>query len=472
MLIGAILMCFPLIVGLIYSESTYLSFLVPILALILVGLPLSFVKIKDKSIYAREGFVIVALAWIIMSLAGCLPFIISGEIPAFADAFFETVSGFTTTGASVLQDVEILSKSILFWRSFTHWIGGMGVLVFVLAILPGYNEGAMHLLRAESPGPSVSKLVSKISFTARILYGIYLLLTILEFIFLVAGGMPVFDSILHSFSTAGTGGFGIKNDSVASYSVYSQVVIAVFMFLFGINFNIFYLISIGQFGKAFKSEELKIYCAIVLVSTLTIALNIFFSTARLYDNFGVALKDSFFQTATIISTTGFSSIDYDAHWPTLSKSILMFLMIIGACAGSTGGGIKISRLVILVKSVFATLKRQLHPRIVASYKFENEPVDKTTSKTIKAYFIIWCLLVICSTIVLSFDPFGDLLTNFSATLATIGNIGPGFNLVGPAMNYGGFNAFSKIWMSFIMLAGRLEIFPMLLLFFPHTWRKH
>lgn len=471
MLVGAILLCFPLIVGLIYCNNNHFSFLIPMCVLTVIGIPLSLIKIEDKSIYAREGFVIVAFAWIIMSLTGCLPFIVSGEIPSFADAFFETVSGFTTTGATILSDVEKLSESMMFWRLFTHWIGGMGVLVFVLAILPGYNEGSMHVFRAESPGPSVGKLVSKISFTARILYGIYFVMTCIEIIMLLCGGMSFYDSVLHAFSTAGTGGFAIKNDGVASYNVYCQIVMGVFMFLFGINFNLFYLITIGQFGKAIKSEELKVYALIVLSSVIVIALNVFFGAVNLYDNFASALKDAFFQTTSIISTTGLSSTDY-GQWPTLSKSILMFLTVIGACAGSTGGGLKISRLVILVKSAGSDIKKLIRPRSVVTYKFEKEPVDGAVSETIKSFFVIWCFIVIASTVILSIDPFGDFLTNFSATLATIGNVGPGLNAVGPACNYGGYSAFSKIWMSFVMLAGRLEIFPVLIMFFPHTWKKH
>ncbi len=474
MLVGAILLLAPLIVAIIYAEiaQVYLCFLIPIAVLVALGLPLVFIKIKDKSIYAREGLVIVALAWIIMSLAGCLPFIISGEIPSFAGAFFETVSGFTTTGASVLEgnSVELMYRSTLFWRMFTHWIGGMGVLVFVMAILPGYDEGSMHVLRAESPGPSVSKLVSKISYTARILYGIYFVLTVIEFIMLVAGGMPVYDSIVFSFSTAGTGGFSIKADGVASYSVYSQVVMAVFMYLFAINFNLYYLIMIRQFGKAFKSEELRAYTIIVVASTILISLNIFFDTANLYNNFGIAFKDAFFQTTSIISTTGLSSYPYDA-WPTFSKAILMFLTIIGACAGSTGGGIKISRFVILLKSGFAGIKKQIRPRQIIRYKFEGEPVDENMDKTIKNYFILWCLIVILTIILLSLNG-GELLTHISSTLACIGNVGPGFGVVGPSGNYACYSDLSQIWLSLVMLAGRLEIFPMLILFSPRTWKKH
>ncbi len=481
MIIGAILMCIPIIVALIYAEiaMVYYCFLIPIGALLVLGLPLSFIKIKDKSIYAREGLVIVALAWIIMSLAGCLPFILSGEIPSFAGAFFETVSGFTTTGASVMDGIEIeaMYRSTLFWRMFTHWIGGMGVLVFVLAVLPGYNEGAMHVMRAESPGPSVGKLVSKISFTARILYSIYFVMTVLEIIMLIAGGMPVFDSIVYSFSTAGTGGFSMKADGVASYSVYSQMVMAVFMYLFAINFNVFYLITIRQFGKAFKCEEFRIFTALVICSTLAIALNLFVSTIELYDNFGIALKDAFFQVTSIVSTTGLSNVAYDTAptlWPVFSHTILVLLTIIGACAGSTGGGLKISRCAILFKSGWASVKKQLRPRQIINYKFEGQPVDEVMDKGIKNYLVLWFIILLASVLLLSLDTFtgGDFTTHITASLACIGNVGPGLGAVGPSGNYACYSDLSQIWLCFVMLVGRLEIFPMLILFSPRTWRKH
>ncbi|MBE7086950.1 MAG: TrkH family potassium uptake protein [Clostridiales bacterium] len=471
MLIGAGLLLFPLFVGLVCKENLIFSYLIPIAIFLVMGIPLAFIKVTDKSIYAKEGFVIVALVWIILSAVGCLPFVLSGYIPNYADAFFETVSGFTTTGASIVSDIEIFPKGLLFWRSFTHWIGGMGVLVFVLAILPGDNVGAMHIFRAESPGPEVSKLVSKISFTARILYGIYLLLTVLEVVMLLCGGMNFFESLLHSFATAGTGGFGVKNDSITSYNSYLQIVIAIFMFLFSLNFNFFYLIAIGQIGKVFKSEEFRVYTGIVIVSTLIIAVNIFVSCVQVYENFGIALKDSFFQVVSIVSTTGFSTADFD-KWPELSHSILMLLMVTGCCAGSTGGGIKISRVVILIKSAFSNLRKVVRPRTMVCIKFEGEPVAKETSKNINTYLLFWLLMVIASVLLLSLDPFGNFETNFSATLACIGNIGPGFDLVGATCNYSGYNEFSKILLSFVMLAGRLEIFPILILFFPHTWKKH
>lgn len=466
LLIEATLMLCPLLVGFYYGESTYLSFLIPIGGLIALGLPFALLKIKDKSIYAKEGFVIVALAWIMLSLVGAIPFVISQTIPNYVDALFETVSGFTTTGASVVNNVEILPHSILFWRSFTHFIGGMGILVFMLAILPKTDSGSMHVFRAESPGPSVGKLVSKLSFTARILYGIYAIMSLVEFIMLICGGMPVFDSLLHTFSTAGTGGFGTKNNSIMYYeSAYIEMVIAVFMLLFSMNFNVFYLILIRNFKKAFKCEEVRAYLIIITVATISIAINILSSCA----NFAEALRFSFFQVTSIGSTTGFSSADFDT-WPAFSKGILIVLMIIGACGGSTGGGIKVSRLVIMIKSAAADVKRLIHPRSVVSVKFEGQLLNKDTERNVHTYFVLWLLIVALSTVLLCIDV-NDFMTNFTATLSCIGNIGPGFNLVGPTLNYGLYSPLSKILLSIVMLFGRLEIFPMFILFAPRTWKR-
>ncbi len=469
MVVLAGLLVFPMVVGFIYSENSYLSYLIPIIGLIAIGLPISFIELKDKSIYAREGFVIVALVWIVFSTIGALPFVISSTIPNYIDALFETVSGFTTTGASILNEVEGMSRSFSFWRCFTHWVGGMGVLVFVLAILPS-NGGAMHILRAESPGPSVGKFVSKIKFTARILYGIYFALSIVEIVMLLCGGMSFFDSVIHTFSTAGTGGFSSKNNSIAGFnSTYIEMVIAVFMFIFGINFNVFYLMLIGNFKKAFKCEELRIYFIIVVVATLSIALNIL----SICSDFGQAIRYSFFQVTAISSTTGFVSANFDS-WPALSKSILLFLMMMGACAGSTGGGFKVSRIILLAKSSFSDVKKMTSPRTVTSLKFEGERVDSDTIRNTKAFLVVWVTILIISTILVSADSFvgGDFLTSFTASLTCIGNVGPGLNFVGPVCNFSGFNAFSKIWLSFVMLAGRLEIFPILILFSPKTWKRN
>lgn len=467
------LMLLPLIVGLCYGESNYYSFLIPVLGLILIGMPLSYVKVKDRGLYAKEGFVIVALSWIIMSVVGALPFIISGVIPNFFDALFETVSGFTTTGASVaaLSTTEMaMPYGIMFWRCFTHWIGGMGVLVFLLAVLPS-SGSAMHILRAEAPGPSASKLVSKIGRTARILYGIYLALTVVETVMLLFGGMNFYESMLAAFSTAGTGGFSIYADSMAHYnSVYIEMVIATFMFIFSLNFNLFYLIIIGQFTKAIRSEEFITFLLIVIASTLVIALNLTFSFNY---SFGQGLRRAYFQTASISSTTGFASDDF-INWPTLSKSILMILMVIGACGGSTGGGIKVSRALILFKVTSNGIKKAVHPRAITNVKLEGETLSKEVERNTIVYFILWVIILALSTVLLSFDPAceNDLLTPFAATVTCIGNVGPGLTkLIGPFGSFASFNGFSKVILSIVMLAGRLEILPMIILFAPRTWRR-
>ena len=466
LLIEAVLLLCPLLVGIVYGENSFADYLIPIAGLIAIGLPLSFLKVKDRSIYVKEGFVTVAFVWILLSLVGAIPFVLSGALPNYADALFETVSGFTTTGATVIGDVEALSHSLLFWRSFTHWIGGMGVLVFVLAILPSYNSGIMHIFRAESPGPSAGKLVSRLTSTARILYGIYILMTVAETIFLLCGGMSFFDSLTHAFSTAGTGGFGVKNASIGYYnSVYIEMVVAVFMFLFGINFNLFYLILIGNFKKAMKSEEFIVYFFLVVGSTLAIAVNIL----SLVANFGEAVRYAFFQVTSFSSSTGFSSADFGA-WPALSKAILIVLMVIGACGGSTGGGMKVSRVIILVKSAFADIRRLLHPRSVVSTKFEGETLSKDTERNVHTYFILWVSIVIVCTVLLCIDH-NDFLTNFTSTLSCIGNIGPVFSSVGAVGNLAFYSPYSKVMLSLVMLVGRLEIFPILIMFAPRTWKR-
>ena len=465
LLIEAGLMLCPLLVGIIYGENTWYTYLIPIGVLLAVGVPLAFLlKIKDRSIYVKEGFVTVALVWVLMSLAGAVPFVLSGAIPNYIDALFETVSGFSTTGATILngERIEGLSHSLQFWRLSTHWIGGMGVLVFVLAILPGYNTGIMHVFRAESPGPSVGKLVSKLTHTARILYGIYILMTVIEAIFLICGGMNIYEAVVHSFSTAGTGGFGIKGDSLASYSTYHQMVIAVFMFLFGINFNLYYLILIGNFKKAIKSEEFIIYVIMVVGATIVIAVNILSVCA----NFGDAIRQSFFQVTSFSSSTGFSTADYNT-WPALSKSLLITFMIIGACGGSTGGGMKVSRAIILVKSGFSDIRRMLHPRSVVSTKVEGELLSKETERNVHSYFILWVSIVVISTILLSIDC-NDFLTNFTASLSCIGNMGPIFS---PYSDFSFYSPYCKLLLCFVMLVGRLEIFPMIFVLAPKTWKR-
>ncbi len=467
LLTEAILMLAPMIVGFIYGENSYLGYLIPILGLIAVSIPLSFVKIKDKSIFAKEGFVIVALSWILMSLVGCLPFVINGEIPYFFDAFFEMASGFTTTGASIIPNVETLSKSTNFWRMFSHFIGGMGVLVFVLALIPSSNAGAMHIFRAESPGPTATKFVSKLRFTARILYLIYVGLTTLLTIMLLCGGMNFYDSLTHAFSTAGTGGFSSRGESIKAFdSLYIEMVITVFMFLFGINFNVYYLILIGKFAKAFSSEELRTYFIIIIVAILSITINLI----SVYGNFFNALRYSSFQVATIISTTGFSTVDFNL-WPEFSKLILVALMIIGACGGSTGGGIKVSRLIILSKSSATDMKKLMNPRVVLATRFEKETLGKDTISSVRTYMLLWLAIVVIMTLLLSLDPFGDIVSDFTGTLACIGNIGPGLSAVGPACNYAGYTGVSKAFLSLVMIAGRLEIFPILILFNYKTWKR-
>lgn len=480
MMIEATLLLLPLLVGVAYNENSYLSFLIPMAGLFAVGIPLSLLKFRDKSIYAKEGFVIVALAWIVLSVVGSFPFMISGEIPDFFDAFFETASGFTTTGASALDSVEVegLSRSIMFWRILTHWLGGMGVLVFILAVLPSASAGLMYVFRAESPGPSSGKLVGKIKHTAQILYGIYVILTFLEAALLLIGGMPLYDAVLTAFSTAGTGGFGVHNGSIAYYNnVYFEMVVAAFMFLFGINFNIFYLILTGNVLKALKSEELMVYVFMILTASIVIALNILGITMNILDrvetveNFWQALRYSFFQVNTVTSTTGFSTADF-AEWPALSKGILLFLTVIGASGGSTGGGMKVARLCILRRSASANLRRMIYPRSVVSVKFEGKTLSRETERGVLTYFILYVAIVCLCTLLLSFDYVEDVFTNFSATLACISNVGPGVTeFIGPMASYAGYAWYSKLILSFVMLAGRLEIFPIILLLAPRTWKK-
>ena len=463
--VEATLLCLPLIVSFIYKENTYLSWLIPIAALLLFGILLTLKKPEKRNLYAKEGMALVGLSWIVLSLFGCLPFVISRQIPNFIDALFETVSGFTTTGASILTNIEELSHSMLFWRSFTHWIGGMGVLVFVLAILPNSEGHNIFILRAESTGPQVGKLVSKVKVTARILYLIYLGFTISEMIFLLFGKMPLFDSIVTSFATAGTGGFGIKSDSIASYSTYCQMVIAIFMLLFGINFNIFYFIIIGKVAQALKSEELRTYIIIIAVATITIALNIFFV---LDVSLSVAFKDSFFQVVSFMTSTGFVSTNYDI-WPELSQIILFFLMFIGACAGSTGGGMKVSRFMILMKSIKREIKKIIHPNSITNIRLEGTTLDESVVKGVCNYFTVLITIFVVGVIVISLNGF-DFVTTISSVVTTLNNDGPGFgSVIGATGNFASFSVLSKLTLSLLMLIGRLEIYPILILFSPKVW---
>lgn len=469
--ICGLLLCIPLGISFIYNEThLWQSFVYPIVGLFLAGLIMILIKPEDKTILAKEGIIIVALTWVILSLVGAVPFVVSGAIPNYVDALFETVSGLTTTGSSVLSNVEALPKCLLFWRSFTHFIGGMGVLVFVLAILPK-SSGSMHIYRAESPGPTSSKLVSKMSFTARILYAIYVVLTLIQIIFYLCGGMPLFDSVLIGFSVAGTGGFAITNNGMAAYSNYAQIVATVFMFLFSINFNLYYMILIGNVKKTVKSEEFITFTLMIVAAITMIAINLVVSCKQVYSSFGLALKDAAFHVTSISSTTGLSNnVDTDA-WPTLAKSVLMFLMICGAMAGSTGGGMKMARFVILFKAGINDIKKMIRPREVTTVKFEGEVLSQETVRNTYTFLSLWLALICLSAFILSFDGF-DLLTNISTAFACIGNIGPGFNEVGVLKNYANFSGFSKVYLSLLMLAGRLELFPIFIMFQPSTWGKN
>lgn len=465
--VEAAVMVLPLCVSLIYGEDSWKAFLITIgIAIVLSALGLLLSKPKNHVIYAKEGFATVALAWIIMSGIGALPFVISGEIPNYIDAFFETVSGFTTTGSSIVRDVEALSHGILFWRSFTHWLGGMGVLVFVMAVLPSSSDRSIHLMRAEVPGPVVGKLVPKIKQTAKILYLIYMVMTFIEVIFLLCGGMPLFDSLVHSFGTAGTGGFGIKADSIAGYSSYCQWVITIFMLLFGVNFNLFYLCLIRRFKSVLKSEELWAYLGIIFAAATIITVNIM----PIYNSLSQSIRLSAFQVASIITTTGYATADFNT-WPVLSKGILLILMFFGACAGSTGGGFKISRIVLLLKAVKRELHRLIHPRSRTTIKFEGKNVDEGTVSGVECYLALYIICFLIVFFILCFEKSFDIETNFSAAASCFNNIGPGLGAVGPISSYADYSALSKIVLSFAMLLGRLELFPLIITLAPSTWTK-
>lgn len=462
--IEAVFLLLPCLTAVIYKESVgFYYFGVAVLALLL-GCLMTVRKPKDHVFYLKEGCITTALSWILLSFFGCLPFWLSGEIPSFTDALFETISGFTTTGASILSDVEALSHAALIWRSFTHWIGGMGVLVFLLAVVPLSGGSNINLMRAESPGPSVGKLVPKIRYTARLLYLIYLGLTILEFIFLLFGKMSVFDALCTSFGTAGTGGFGIKNDSMMSYSPYIQWVVTIFMILFGVNFNAYYLLLFGSAKKAFSMEEVRYYFVIIFAAIGIIFFEILDTVPSAFE----ALTHAAFQVGSIITTTGFSTIDFDL-WSQTAKTVLVLLMFIGACAGSTGGGIKVSRLLVLIKTVIKELNSYIHPKSIKKIKIDGKPVEHEVVRSINVYFITFMILFSASVLAISFEG-KNLVTNFTAVAATINNIGPGLSEVGPTQNFGIFTPFSKYVLMFDMLAGRLELFPLLILFHPAAWK--
>ena len=466
MLIEGALLLLPAAASWIYGEWFVLGvFLITAAVSAAIGYALRGIKPQSKVFYMREGFAATSLSWIVISIVGAVPFVVTGCIPNPVDALFETVSGFTTTGASILPGVEDLPKGILFWRSFTHWIGGMGVLVFLLSLLPLTGGSHVNLMKAESPGPQVDKLVPKVQSTAKILYGIYFGLTVIEFVFLLFGGMPVFESLLTSFGTAGTGGFGFRNDSFASMSPYVQWVVTIFMILFGVNFNAYFLLLMRRFRRAAASEEVRAYFVIIGVAVVIITANIY----SMYNGLGEALRHAAFQVGSIITTTGFSSCDFDL-WPTLSKEILVVLMFIGACAGSTGGGIKVSRLLILGKTLGKELKQALHPQVVAPVRMDGKLLNHETIRTTNVFMGAYFFIFVVSFLLISLDGF-DMVTNFTAIAATLNNIGPGLAQVGPMMNFGSYSNPAKLVMIFDMLAGRLEIFPMLVFFMPDTWRR-
>ena len=432
---------------------------------LILGVLLTHKKPRSTNLYTREGFVAVALSWIIMSIFGAIPFVLTGDIPFYVDALFETISGFTTTGSSILTDVESISKASLFWRSFSHWIGGMGVFVFIMAILPMMGGSTMNLMKAESPGPSVSKLVPHVKDTAKILYGIYIAITICEATILRALGMPLFDSLTTTFGTVGTGGFGIRNDSIAGYSPAIQITITVFMILSGINYTAYFYILTGKIKELFKIEEVRWYLAIIFGSVAVITWNV----RSLYPTFSETLRHAFFQVGSIITTTGYATTDFDL-WPALSKTLLVTLMFIGACAGSTSGGIKVSRILILLKTIRKELSLIIHPRQVKKIRMDGHPVDHETLRSANVFLVVYFVLLLTSMLLISVDEF-DFSTNFTSVVTVLNNIGPGLNLVGPTQNFSIFSPFSKFVLMFDMLAGRLELFPMMILLMPSTWKR-
>lgn len=463
--IEGILLLLPSLIALIYRESEGIYYVTVAAIAVIIGALMTIKKPENNVFSLKEGCVVTTASWMVLSLVGCLPFYISGEIPSFTDALFETISGFTTTGASILSNVEGLSKTSLMWRSFTHWIGGMGVLVFILAIMPLSGGSNMNLMKAESPGPSVGKLVPKVKSTARLLYILYFLLTVFEFVLLMAGGLGWFEAMNTSFATAGTGGFGILNDSFTSFSLYSQWIVTIFMILFGVNFNVYYYILYRKFKKAFSMEEVKWYFAIIFASIAIIFINILETSANAIR----ALTDASFQVAAIITTTGFSTADFN-QWSSICKMVLVLLMFVGACAGSTGGGIKISRILILFKTVIKEVHSYIHPNSVKKINIEGKPVEHDVLRSTNVYLIAYIFIFVGSCMLVSLDGF-DMTTTFTAVAATINNIGPGLEMVGPTGNFGFFSSFSKYVMMIDMLAGRLELFPLLLFFYPGIWKE-
>ena len=468
--VEAVLMLPALVIALCCAEpQAAMGLGLAIAAMAAVGLPLGLRRPKNTDMFARDGLAAVCLTWLAVSVFGALPFLISGAIPNFIDCLFETVSGFTTTGATILNDIEAVPKGLLYWRSFTHWLGGMGVLVFLLILNPlsEKNSGEnMHLLRAESPGIRISKLVPRMKNSAAILYLIYIALTVLEMVLLLLGGMPVFDAVTLSYGTAGTGGFGVLNDSVASYSAYCQWVITVFMLLFSVNFNVYFLLLIGRFRKALKNEELALFAAIVLGSIVLICINV----RDMFESLGELVRHVSFQVASIVSTTGFGTVDFD-QWPQFSRTLMVALMFCGACAGSTGGGAKVVRILVSAKSAFRSVHRVIKPNAVRLVHMDGEVLSEDTVNSVSAYMLIYFLIMAVAVLLVSLDG-PDLETNFTAVVSCMNNIGPGLGAVGPTMNYACYSGGAKIVLLLSMLIGRLEIYPMLLLFIPYVWRKH
>lgn len=470
LLITGIFQVFPLLIAVIDHEPrNILAYIESLCLILLVGSALLlFSRGGNRMFSAQEGFAATGLSWIFMSAFGALPFFLSGQIPSYVDAFFEMVSGFTTTGASILTDVEALSRCNLFWRSFSHWLGGMGVLVFLLAVVPGARKNGgtgIYLMRAESPGPSVDKLTPHLRQTAMILYGIYILLTALCIVCLLLGGMPVFDSFCIAFGTAGTGGFAIKNSSMGGYSCFLQTIVTVFMFLFGVNFSLYYMLLLRKFKAVFKNEELRLYFGIAASSIVLIAINI----SRMYNTVYESVHHAAFQVVSIMTTTGYGTVDFE-QWPAFSKAILLSLMFIGASAGSTGGGLKVSRVLLLMKSIRRTIRKALHPRRVQPVYMDGRAVSEEVCDNVNAYLAIYCVILVLSFAIISVDGF-SIGTNFSAVASCFNNIGPGFELVGATQNFSIYSDLSKIILSLDMLLGRLEIFPLLLLLSPDTWSR-
>ena len=461
-----VLLSLPFVVGLVYREKASVWYLLSAGICVAVGFLLTIKKAKRHQVYAKEGFICVGLAWLVLSLFGAIPFVLAGDIPNYLDALFEMVSGFTTTGSSILTAVEPLSHASLFWRSFSHWVGGMGIVVFMLAILPLLGGNTMNLMKAESPGPVVGKLVPKIRGTAGMLYGIYLLITVVEFVLLAVFGMPVFEAMCHTFGTVGTGGFGVLNTGYMNYSPALQNITTVFMIICGVNFQFYFLVATRKLRNALKMEEVKIYFLIIFASVAMIAVNL----RHFYGTIGETLRHAFFQVGTIITTTGYATTDFNL-WPQFSKTVLLILMMIGACAGSTGGGLKVSRLCIWIKMIKREIGMIIHPRSVKNLHMDGASVSNETVRSTSVYIAVYFMIFFVSVLLVSVDEF-DFTTNFSAVAATLNNIGPGFNLVGPAANFSLFSPFSKIVLIFDMLAGRLELFPMLMLFSVKSWKKY